>query len=90
VAAILAGAHHGITQRIEPPPMVREGEQARGQVTLSQRWEQALDAFDAATVLPHYLGQEFCFVFSAARRFEADQFHAQVPDLDYDWYLPSI
>ena len=88
VAAILAAAHHGITHRIEPPPMVREGETAPGQVTLSHRWEQALDAFDAGTILPEYLGREFCRVFGAARRFEAEQFHAQVPNLDYDWYLP--
>ena len=46
VAAILAAAHHGITHRIEPPPMVREGEAVPGEVTLSHRWEQALDAFD--------------------------------------------
>ena len=90
VAAILAAAHHGITRRIEPPAMVREGEAVPGEVTLSHRWEQALDAFDAGTVLADYLGGEFCRVFSAARRFEAEQFHAQVPDLDYDWYLPCI
>lgn len=90
VAAILAAAHHGITQRTEPPRMVREGETMPGQVTLSHRWEQALDAFDRGTVLPGYLGEEFCRVYSAARRFEAEQFHAQVPNLDYDWYLPSI
>jgi glutamine synthetase len=70
--------------------MVHEGQAMVGQVTLSHRWEQALDAFDRGRILPPYLGEEFCRVFSTARRYEAEQFHAQVPNLDYDWYLPSI
>ncbi len=90
VAAILAAAHYGITQRTEPPAMVREGEAIPARVMLSHRWEQALDAFDAGGVLAGYLGREFCRVFSVARRFEAEQFHAEVPNLDYDWYLPCI
>jgi glutamine synthetase len=90
VAAILAAAHHGIVARLEPPPMVQEGEAVAPDVTLSHRWEPALDAFAAGRILPGYLGSEFCRVFGAARRFEAEQFHARVPDLDYDWYLPGI
>jgi len=90
VAAILAAVHHGLAGRIEPPPMVREGQTVDAQVLLSHRWEQALDAFDRGRILPGYLGEAFCRVFSAARRFEAEQFHAQVPNLDYDWYLPGI
>lgn len=90
VAAILAAAHHGITQWIEPPPMVGEGRAVAAEVLLAPRWEQALDTFDAAQVLPGYLGDEFCRVFSAARRFEAAEFHAQVSSLDYDWYLGAI
>lgn len=90
VAAILAAAHHGITQRIEPPPMVREGQAVADEVRLAPRWEQALDAFDAGHLLPDYLGAEFCETFSKARRFEADEFHAQVSTLDYDWYLGAI
>jgi glutamine synthetase len=90
VAAILAAAHHGISQRLEPPPMVREGEKIDTEIRLSHRWEGALAAFDAGRILPDYLGPEFCRVFSTARRFEAEQFHAAVSNLDYDWYLPAI
>jgi glutamine synthetase len=90
VAAILAAAHHGIAQRIEPPAMVQEGENVPAEVLLSHRWEQALDTFDRGTMLRAYLGEEFCRVFGAARRYEAEQFHARVPNLDYDWYLPGI
>jgi glutamine synthetase len=90
VAALLAAAHHGITRQIEPPPMLREGEPMGAEVSLSPRWERALDDFEAGRILPPYLGAGFCRAFATARRFEAEQFHAQVPDLDYAWYLPAI
>jgi glutamine synthetase len=90
VAAILAAVHHGMTQALEPPAMVNEGQSLPPTVTLSPRWEPALDDFDHGGILPAYLGGEFCRVFSKARRYEAEQFHAEVPNLDYDWYLASI
>ncbi len=90
VAAILAGVHHGISRQLEPAPMVREGEATGDEVRLVHRWEQALDLFERGRILPEYLGTEFCGVFATARRWEAEQFHAQVPTLDYDWYLAAI
>ena len=90
MAAILAGVHAGLTQKIEPPRMIREGEVMEEVISLSPRWETALDTFDAGQLLPGYLGAEFCRVFSQARRFEAEAFHAQVGNLDYEWYLGTI
>lgn len=90
MAALLAAAHAGITGRIEPPPMVREGEPVPPPAGPSPRWEGALAAFDASALWPEYLGAEFCRVFSAARRFEAEAYHAEVPGLDYEWYLGTV
>jgi glutamine synthetase len=91
VAAILAAVHHGISARLEPPPMVPEGQAAAEEgVAIPRRWEAALDAFDGGRVLRPYLGEEFCRVFGTARRWECEQYHAEVPALDYDWYLPAI
>jgi len=90
LAAMLAGVDHGLASKVEPPPMVGEGERVPGAVRLTPRWEAALDRFEQGTVLRGYLGPEFCRVFAACRRFEAAQFHAQVSNLDYDWYLRSI
>ncbi len=90
MAAILAGAHYGISRRLEPPSMVREGEAISEEVRLSHRWEQSIDAFEGGRILPEYLGAQFCRVFGTARRWEAEQFHAQIPTIDYDWYLPAI
>lgn len=90
VAAILAAAHAGITRHIEPPAMTREGEPARPPAGPLPRWEAALATFDASRLWPEYLGAEFCRVYSAARHFECEAYHAEVPGLDYEWYLASI
>ncbi len=90
MAAILAAAHAGITRRIEPPAMIREGEPVSLPTGPSPRWETALAAFDASTLWPEYFGAEFCRVYSAARHFEAEAYHAEVPGLDYEWYLGAL
>ncbi len=90
MAAILAAAHAGITRHIEPPAMIREGEPVSLPTGPSPRWETALAAFDAGTLWPDYFGAEFCRVYSAARHFEAAAYHAEVPGLDYEWYLGAL
>ncbi len=90
MAAILAGIHHGITNRCEPGPMVAQGEVIDEEVSLPLRWEAALDAFEKGTVLPQYLDKRYHDLFAACRREECDRFHAQITDRDYEWYLRVI
>jgi len=90
VAAILAGVHYGLVRRIEPPVMVREGQMMEPGSTSGPHWEGALAAFEHARVLPDYLGGRFCATYAQCRRLEARQYRAEVPDLDYLWYLGSI
>ncbi len=89
MAVILAAAHAGITRRIEPPAMTREGTAARAPTGPLPRWEAALTAFDASRLWPEYLGAEFCRIYSTARHFECEAYHAEVPGLDYEWYLAA-
>jgi len=90
MAAILAGIHHGITNRCDPGPMVEPGEVIEERATLPLRWEAALDAFERGTVLPQYLGKRYHHLFATCRREECDRFHAQITDRDYEWYLRAI
>ncbi len=90
VAAILAAVHHGIAERIEPPPMAGTRGATGAAPGAALRWESALDDFTAGQILPARLGEDFCAVYAAARRFEAETRHAEVPAEDYDWYLPCI
>jgi glutamine synthetase len=90
MAAILAGIHHGITQRCDPGPMVKPGEVIEEKAGLPLRWEAALDAFERGTVLPQYLGKRYHELYASCRREECDRFHAQITDRDYEWYLRVI
>ncbi|MGI9371105.1 MAG: glutamine synthetase family protein [Hyphomicrobiales bacterium] len=87
VAGVLAGLHHGITEKIEPPaPVIGDG-YAQGGTNLPLNWNDALDAFKASKVMPKYLGEQYAQVFEAARRSECNDYQAFVPPLDYEWYL---
>ena len=90
IAALLAGVHHGLERRIEPPAMVREGQVMEQNSASGPHWEGALAQFEAASVLPDYLGRKFCATYAQCRQLEARQYRAQVPDLDYLWYLGNI
>ena len=91
VAAILAGIHHGITDRCEPTEMIAEGTVLQEQeITLPRRWDAALDRFRDSHILPEYLGEEFCRVYEIVRRSECERFHEQVSDRDYQWYLRGV
>ena len=79
-----------ITNRLDPGPMVSPGTVLEEEISLPLRWEAALDAFDAAKVLPQYLGKRYHQLFATCRREECDRFHAQVTDRDYEWYLRTI
>ena len=88
VAAVLAGMHHGIVNKVTPQPAtVGDGYAQEGGVELPIRWPVALTAFAEGKVLPGYLGEEWCRCFHAARSFECENHHFKIHALDYEWYL---
>ena len=90
MAAILAGIHHGITNRCDPGPMVPQETVIEEKAELPVRWEAALDAFDAGMILPRYLGERYHTLYATCRREECDRFHSEISDRDYDWYLRAV
>jgi len=90
VAAVMAGIHYGITNQLDPGPMVAEKQKIEYEITLPVRWSKSLDAFQAGQVLPQYFGEEYHRLFEACRREESDLFHAQVSNRDYEWYLRAV
>jgi len=70
--------------------MVREGQVMEPLAQSGPHWEGALAALEDARVLPRYLGEDFCATYAQCRLLEARDYRAQVPDLDYLWYLGSI
>jgi glutamine synthetase len=90
LAAILAGVHHGITNKVDPGPMVAQGSIINEKIELPVRWQAALDAFDAGKILPKYLGDRYHKLYGTCRREEEERFHAEISDRDYEWYLRAV
>ncbi len=89
-AAILAGVHHGVTNKIEPPSMIEKGQEITPKLKIPNRWDYALDKFARSKVLPEYLGAEYCRFYLENKRYECELFHNEVTSLDHDWYLRSL
>lgn len=87
VAAILAGAHHGLTIQADPGPKLDEFETFDYKNILPTRWCKALDQMENSTVMRQYLGESFIDLYLNIRRFEEEAFHRQIGQQDYDEYL---
>jgi glutamine synthetase len=90
VAAVLAGIHHGLSESVEPGPMIPEGAQIDYQITVPVRWPKALDAFDAGEILVRYIGADYRDLFSKCRREEEGNYNAEIPTKDFEWYLRAV
>lgn len=89
-AAILAGIHHGLTAKIDPPPASDGDRDPEGLPELPLDWHTALDRFRDGTILPFYLGEKYHGVYETCRRFECEAFKARIQPLDYEWYLRTV
>ena len=90
MAVLLASAHHGLTNRIDPgPAVVGDGyaAAAKEKSRLPSNWFAAVDLFDQSTVLRDYLGGRFVDMFVSVKRTEQARFFEVVTSLDFDWYL---
>jgi glutamine synthetase len=89
-AAIAAGVHHGLKNKIDPGRMIEQGAQVRLKTRIPDRWDAAIDKFSRSKVLPEYLGERFCRYYGLNRRAEERQFHNTVSPTDFDWYLRAV
>ncbi len=89
VAGVLAGAMHGLRHAIDPGPAMT-GEPTEDDETLPINWDDAIDAFDASTVMGEYLGLDYQDLYSACKRQEQKEFRMRVTDVEYDAYLQSV
>ena len=89
-AAVAAGMHYGLKNKIDPGRMVEEGEFVELKAKIPNRWDAALDKMSRSKFLAEYMGQEFCKAYIANRRDESRRFHNSVSELDFDWYLRAV
>ncbi len=90
VAAVLAGMHHGITEKLDPgAPLNGNGYEKRAKY-IPGNWYDAIDAFWRASILKEYFGKDFVDTFCTLKEVEADRFNAEPTARDFEWYLRTI
>ena len=90
MAAILAGMHHGITEKCEPGnPVTGNGYERRAKY-IPGNWFDAIDAFWRASILKEYFGKEFVDTYCTLKEVEADRFYAEPTARDFEWYLRTV
>lgn len=90
VAALLAGIHHGITNRLDPGAPVTGNAYEGCPSSLPCEWSVALDIFSNRKVLRDYLDERACNVYLASKTSELNQFECHVSPLELQWYLRLV
>jgi glutamine synthetase len=87
LAAILAGVHHGLVNKLDP------GSPAAGNVsnevdsTLPADFSHGLDVLSNAPNIRSYLGAEYVDIYVALKRSELKKFMRTISPLEYAWYV---
>ncbi len=88
-AVVLAGMHRGITQRLDPGPVLAGNAYRDTTPTIPMSWPEALAVFERSEFAREYLGPRFASLYAATRRGEMQDFQSYVSALDYAWYLTT-
>lgn len=87
LAAILAGAHKGLADKLDPGPPLGEFDLVDFKDVLPSRWKASLDTLSADSVFTDYFGGRFVELYLQVKTSEEEEFHNAVSTADYDQYL---
>jgi glutamine synthetase len=90
MAAVLAGAHHGMKNAIDPGPPITGNSYASVESTLTPSWIVALETLDRSAFFREYFGRRFLDVYLALKWFERDKFFSRITPIEYEWYLSKV
>ena len=91
MAACLAGGLYGIEHQIDaPPPFAADAYNDPTVTKLPDSLDDAIDAFESSEVAKEYLGAEFVRFYAGTRKWELEQFRANVTDWEIRRYLPFL
>ncbi|QGY00025.1 glutamine synthetase [Roseovarius faecimaris] len=86
-AAVLAGVHHGLTQKLDPGDKHTGNAGAEVDESLPLTLWAALDELTRAEVLPAYLGADYLEMYHAVKSAEFTDFMDEISPREYRWYL---
>jgi len=87
MAAILAGLHHGVVNRIDPGPPAVGNVSREPDTALPFSLEDALKLLEKASVLPSYFGAETVQLYRETKSIELARFKKLISAEEYEWYL---
>jgi glutamine synthetase len=87
LAAVLAGALHGIESRLDPGPPAAGNVCTSVDPTLPLTVPAALQAMRSAAVLPDWLGADYLALYAAVKEGEYAKFMGETFAREYAWYL---
>ena len=87
LAAVLAGALHGIENAIEPGEPVVGNAVPDDAARLPVSWGDALDAFEGSEFIGEAFGEPWRRMFAASKRQERQKLGAVITTLEYETYL---
>jgi glutamine synthetase len=90
MAAVLAGVHHGLKNRMDPGPMVEGNGYEQPADPMPTNWFAALEKFKNSDFIADYFGTTFVDIFATIKEIEADRFFAEPQPLDFEYYLRTV
>ncbi len=90
LAAMLAGAYHGIKNKLEPgAPIQGDGysQMDKSPVDLPMDWNRSVEAFEKCPLIKEYFGERFQKMYSIVKKTEQSRYNSQIPTEDFDWYF---
>ena len=87
LAAMLAGAQHGLTNKVDPGPPWEGNATAEIDPELPKDFAAALDRMRRGKILREAVGQGYIDLYCETKRRELEKFLRIVPRHEYDWYL---
>jgi glutamine synthetase len=87
IAAVLAGIHEGVVERLEPGPAIEGNGYANTNARLPGDWPAALRRLRESQFIATYFGVRFREIYHAIKTAECLRFSSRVTELDLDWYL---
>lgn len=87
LAAVLAGIHHGIVNKLDPGPPAVGNVSREPDLSLPFSLDDALARLEKAKVLQDYFGAETLTLYRETKRIEQQRLRKQITDAEYEWYL---
>ena len=87
LAAVLAGAHYGITHKLDPGEAASGNAGVEPDADFPRTIEDGITAFKDAKILPEYFGEWYCEIYRLTKNAEVESFRNYISKREYDWYL---